>query len=92
MTEDRWASPIHDWFELTYAQYLPVPRSVMQSMAVSWQREMVDLLGELGETIDWLPKDGCYWVSLRDCKGRYQHDPLGDYERGRRYIPHKSDE
>jgi hypothetical protein len=31
---------IHNWFELTYAQYLTIPRSILQSMPVEWQRRM----------------------------------------------------
>ena len=71
--------PIHDWFELTYAQYLTVPRSIMERMPVEWQRQMAQLLTELDETFDWRPHDGCYWVELRDSKGRYQVDPLKEY-------------
>jgi len=32
--------PLHNWFELTYAQYLTIPRSILQSMPVEWQRRM----------------------------------------------------
>ena len=81
--------PIHDWFELTYAQYLTIPRSVLQSMPNNWQQRFVKLLDELDETIDWLPSDGRYWVKLKDSKGRYKSDPLADYQRGRRRINHK---
>lgn len=81
-------SPIHDWFELSYAQYLTVPRSVLQSMPYEWQEKFTDLLEELDDTIDWRPKDGRYWVKLKDSKGRYISDPLMDYQRGRRMIPH----
>jgi len=80
------AEPIHDWFELTYAQYLTVPRSVLQSMPVEWQERFVACLKELDMEIDWRPPVGRYWVSLRDTGGRYVHDPFQDYERGRRRI------
>jgi hypothetical protein len=83
---------IHEWFELTYAQYLTVPRSVLQSMPDEWQEKFTKLLEELDETIDWRPKEGRYWVQLKDGKGRYVSDPLMDYQRGRRYIPHKGEE
>jgi hypothetical protein len=71
--------PIHDWFELTYAQYLTVPRSIMERMPAEWQQQMAQLLTELDETFDWRPHDGRYWVELRDGKGRYQVDPLKEY-------------
>lgn len=82
---------IHGWFELSYAQYLTLPRSVLQSMPEPWQVKFVKLLEELDETIDLRPKEGRYWVQLRDDRGRYVEDPLMDYDRGRRKIPHKSD-
>lgn len=79
--------PIHEWFELSYAQYLTIPRSVLQSMPKEWQTRFAKCLDELDESIDWRPKEGCYWVKLKDNKGKYIHDPLMDYERGRRRIP-----
>ena len=80
--------PIHCWFELSYAEYLTIPRSVLQSMPVEWQGRFVRCLEELDETIDWRPSEGCYWVRLKDSRGRFVHDLLMDYERGRRKIPH----
>lgn len=79
--------PIHEWFELSYAQYLTIPRSVLQSMPKEWQDRFVKCLEELDEKIDWRPQEGCYWVKLKDDKGRYMRDPLMDYERGRRRVP-----
>lgn len=84
--------PIHCWFELSYAQYLTIPRSVLQSMPKTWQARMVARLEELDATIDWRPREGRYWVELRDARGRICHDPLKDYERGRRRIPHRTEE
>lgn len=80
------AEPVHSWFELSYAQYLTVPRSVLQSMPVEWQQRLVACLEELDEQIDWRPKEGRYWVKLKDDRGRYVEDPLMDYQRGRRRI------
>lgn len=80
---------IHLWFELTYAQYLTIPRSVLQSMPDEWQAQFVALLDELDETMDWRPQEGRYWVQLKDARGRYVADPLMDYERGRRRIAPK---
>lgn len=79
---------LHLWWELSYAQYLTIPRSVMQSMPDKWQSKMASLLNELDETIDWRPKnDTCYYVSLRDQLGFEIGDSLRDYARGRRRIP-----
>lgn len=30
----KYESPIHYWFKLSYAQYLAIPRSVLQSMPI----------------------------------------------------------
>ena len=74
--------PISLWFELSYAQYLTVPRLVMQSMSLEWQRKMAVLLQEMDETFDWRPSDGRYWVMLRDKEGQFAEAPLHDYRRG----------
>lgn len=79
---------IHDWFELTYAQYLTIPRTALQSMPLKWQERFVKCLEELDNSIDWRPKHACYWCFLKDNKtGRFIDDPLADYERGRRRLP-----
>ena len=72
-------SPVHEWFELSHAQYLTIPRSIMESMPNEWQKRMVKCLEELDETYDWRPKEGRYWVKLKDGKGRYVSDPLMEY-------------
>lgn len=76
------SSPIHEWFELSYAQFLTVPRLVMESMPGEWQHRMAALLKEMDSTFDWRPKEGRYWVKLRDARGRFAHAPLDDYRRG----------
>lgn len=81
---------IHRWFELSYAQYLTIPRSVLQSMPPEWQARFVKCLEELDESVDWRPEDGRYWVQLKNSKGKYLHDPLMDYDKGRRLIPLKA--
>jgi hypothetical protein len=94
---EEWDDPIHTWFELSYAQYLTIPRSVLQSMPQEWQARFFRCLRELDDTIDWRPKNGQYWVSLRAFpkdgsehgRGVLIHDPLMDYQRGRRRVPHK---
>ena len=80
--------PVHSWFSLSYARYLTIPRSVLQSMPLDWQRRFVDCLCELDDAIDWHPGvTGQYSVQLRNVFGRFVFDPLADYERGRRRIP-----
>lgn len=80
---------IHTWFGLSYAQYLTIPRSVLQSMPDEWQDRFVTCLEELDQAIDWRPRSGRYWVQLKDGKGRYVEDEFMDYQRGRRRVAHK---
>jgi len=80
-------SDLHLWFELSYAQYLTIPRSILQSMSLEWQNKMAALLWELDDTFDWRPQKSQYWVSLRGPDGKYMpisQDPFMDYERGRK--------
>lgn len=76
---DETDEPIHLWFELSNAEYLTIPRSIMQAMPEDWQHKMANLLAELDKSYSWRPKDGRYWVKLKDKKGRYVLDPLRYY-------------
>jgi len=79
--------PIHAWFELTYAQYLTIPRSILEAMPQEWQARFVRCLEELDEAFDWRPSEGRYWVQLKDADGRYVEDPLREYRHpNRAYI------
>lgn len=78
--------PIHDFFELSYASYLVLPRSALQSMPVKWQRLFVALLNQMHEAFGDIPEHGTYHVDLKDDNGRFVHDPLQDYGRGRRRL------
>ncbi len=88
---------IHTWFGLSYARYLVIPRSVLQSMPNEWQEQFVGLLNELDEKnwVHMLPKKTNYKVELRSYdyndNDRFVwrnkvNDPLMDYNRGRRNV------
>lgn len=77
--DGRRDGPVHGWFELSYAQYLTIPRSVLQSMPVGWQERFVECLEQLDAELPWRPEDGRYWVELRDGGGRKRTDPCRDY-------------
>lgn len=81
-TDDR---AIHAWFELSYAQFLAIPRIFMQGMPGEWQAKMVALLNELDDTFDWRPEGGCYHVTLKDDAGKFVSlDPnVCDYRHGK---------
>ncbi len=80
---------IHKYFSLSYANYLTLPRSVLQSMPGGWQEQFVALLEKIDQTIDWETKGAIYSVQMRDTKGKFKRDPFGDYEKGRRMVPHR---
>lgn len=71
--------PLHLWFELSYAQYLTIPRSVLQAMPLEWRAKFAEALSELDATIDWRPKEGRYWCRLRDSRGRLVSDKFQNY-------------
>jgi len=84
---------VHQWFGLTYASYLVLHRSVLQSMPAEWQARFVACLHELEDTVDLEaagePLDTWFDVRLRGFDGRFVSDPLQDYDRGRRKLPLK---
>ena len=81
--------PVHSYFELTYAHYLVISRTALQSMPIEWQKRFIECMEELESRIDWQQN---YEVHLRNENGQFlpiELDPLNDYERGRRRIPLK---
>ncbi len=76
-------TPVWDWFELSYASYVAIPRIVLQAMPIKWQKDFVKLMDELDNTIDWR-RNHCY-IQYRDSKGRFlKKDPFSNY---RHYQP-----
>lgn len=77
---------IHTWFSLTYANYLVLPRAVLQSMPDEWQHRFVECLQEMERAfyhLDW----PTYMVTARDSSnGRFKRDPIPHYWRGRTRI------
>lgn len=82
-----FSDDLHTWWELSYAQYLTVPRLAMMSMPSEWRNKMAALLKELDETIDWRPENGRYYCYLR-VNGKFTKDPLSNYRRGK-YLENK---
>jgi hypothetical protein len=80
MTELK-SDRVHTWFELTYAQYLTIPRSILEAMPDEWQGRFVRCLEELDGAFDWRPEEGRYWCRLKDGSGRFAPDPLMEYRR-----------
>lgn len=87
----RLNGEIHGWFELTYANFLTIPRALLQSMPEEWQERFVTLLHELEhhygrETLDEL-MPSAYTVTAVDDTGRFIRNPCPHYNRGRTFIP-----
>lgn len=87
MTNDFGDGEIHYYFGLSYANYLVLPRTVLQSMPHDWQAKFVEMLKQIPYVIDeeWSPEGGYRVIALTE-NGRFAKDPYGDYERGRRRL------
>ena len=81
---DLFDTPIHDWFGLTYCSYLTIPRTILQSMPIEWQRRFVKCLEE-AEDMFGDQNNLDYTVNAREGR-RFVKDPLINYERGRRRL------
>ena len=68
---------VHGWFELSYASYLVLPRSLMQAMPADWQHQFVRLLEDMQASFRQ-PNDH-YTVLLRGERGRFVPDPFRHY-------------
>lgn len=82
---------IHNFFGLTYSNYLVLPRSALQSMPDKWQKKFVNLLNKMSETIvDNFEPPGGYRISALDEKKKFIHDPFANYDKGRRKLETKN--
>lgn len=84
--------PVHEFFNLSRANYLVLPRALLQSCTLETQRALCSALElvyqeeehHLGE--HW-PEAADIEVKLRDVvTGQYVTDPMADYNRGRRRL------
>ncbi len=60
--DDRLDGPVHEFFGLSYANYLVVPRTLMQSMPLDWQDAIVACLRALDEAFDHVEQASYYDV------------------------------
>ena len=67
---------VNGWFGLSYANYLTVPRVLLEEMPDEWQNRFVALMDEMRQAF---VNDVTYEVRLRDERGRYRADPLASY-------------
>lgn len=71
--------PVHEWFNLTRANYLVIQRSVMCAMPYEWQQKMVALLNEIYETVDAEKIPQQFRVNAVNAKGKFVKDPFSNY-------------
>ncbi|MEV6234930.1 hypothetical protein AB0L88_44395 [Saccharopolyspora shandongensis] len=60
---ERTSGPVHTRFSLSYANYLVLHRTLMQSMPVEWQRRMVRCLEELDAAFGHVERPGSFDVT-----------------------------
>lgn len=82
------------------AEYLTIPRSIIQLMPVEWQNKLGRLMGDMDDLVDWHPEgENRYWVQLGYLE--FEHtddfideegsiievsDPLQEYRHGNGYA------
>jgi GAF domain-containing protein len=54
--------PVHEFFGLSYSNYLVLHRTLMQSMSLEWQERMVACLQELNQAFDHVERVGTFLV------------------------------
>lgn len=96
-TDDRLDGPVHEWFELSYSNYLVLPRTLLQSMPVEWQQDFVACLEELDIAFAHVMRADAYKVTAGyetyggpDGEPAFHAlssgDPVPHYDRGRTFI------
>lgn len=56
------ARDIHTYFGLSYANYLVIPRTLLQSMPAEWQEQFTALLAQFDDSFDGVPRAESYIV------------------------------
>jgi hypothetical protein len=92
ITRPETQTPIHDFFGLSYANYLVLPRTLLQSCSVKAQKALCTALEMIADEEaknmphHW-PDRANIIVSLKDAgTGRFMKDEMADYQRGRRRL------
>jgi len=81
--ERAQSEAMHAWFGLSYANYLAVPRALIQGMSDEWQTSLARLLDELYEASRVVKQAPMYRVHATDEAGRFMRDPVPHYRRDR---------
>lgn len=82
----EFGEEVHGWFGLTYANYLVLNRSLLQSMPGEWQHRFVTCLEELRDSFSHLDHPDGYMVAPRGDNGKFIKDTIPHYNRGRTKV------
>ena len=64
-------SVIDEWFSLSRASWLVLPRVLMEQMPTEWQMRFTALLEEFDEEFDWVPEEVKLYVQCKTHSGKY---------------------
>lgn len=73
-------------FGLSYANYLVLHRTLLQSMPEEWQYRFTAMIAELERAFAHIEHPQRYTVNVRGEGGRFARDPIPHYNRGRTFI------
>lgn len=77
---------VHTMFGLTYANYLVLPRTLLQSMPDVWQAKFVGLIEQYDAAFRHVLQADNYRVTPVGAGGKFASDPVPHYNRGRTYV------
>jgi hypothetical protein len=79
--------PVSEWFGDSDAEYLVIPRSILESLSPKWQRKCVELIEKINSklpyTVEMEVNGRKYVVSCENDQGEQVHDIYGHFADGR---------
>jgi hypothetical protein len=89
-----YAQDIHTWFGLSYANYLVLPRTLLQSMPAEWQHRFVGCLKEFDAAFAGVAQAHAYTVTPGNERelGGLRDDQLADLGFERKRTPCRCDD
>ncbi|HEK2896779.1 hypothetical protein [Proteus terrae] len=74
-TQPKNSGELWNWFGLSYASFLVIPRVLMHEMPTEWQDKMAALLHEYDETFDTSAVCNSVVVGAKDKNNRFMKMP-----------------
>lgn len=80
--DGRTDGPIHEWFGLTYSNYMILHRTLLQCMPIDWQKRFIALIEEMDEAYRHFDRGSQqYWVRATEGR-RFVEEKIPHYRRG----------